>query len=193
VAYWYFTFVDKQKQNVSSFLRSLIVQLYGQRRGTPKALRDSYRLSVEGTLSPSINDLQVMLSAVIDGFEDVYIFIDALDECPRLDGSRERMMDKLHAIFRWKKKSLHVLTTSRKEHDIEKVLTLAGQSLPVYNSVKLEEKYVQEDVQLFVRNALRNRSFNKWNPELKQEVEEVLTSRAQGMYEYSFLSGFQLT
>jgi ankyrin repeat domain-containing protein 50 len=180
VAYWYFTFTDMEKQNVSNFLSSMIVQLLSQRTDTPQLLRDAFAQSLHGAHRPTTESLEKMLQAIIEGFEHVYIIVDALDECPKLDGSRERLLDRLQRILMWKRDPLHVFLTSRKETDIEATLRQSVESLDNY-VFKSPERYVRDDVQIFLQSMLQRRTFGKWSPILKQEVEDVLLERAQGM------------
>jgi hypothetical protein len=67
--------------------------------------------------------MMAMLNAAIDGFDDVYVFLDALDECPKSGKQQEHELDnlmgRLHEMCSWNKEGLHILTPSRKERDIE--------------------------------------------------------------------------
>jgi hypothetical protein len=40
-----------------------------------------------------MDDLQVVLSATLEGFDHVHFILDALDECPKADGEREKLLN----------------------------------------------------------------------------------------------------
>ncbi len=122
IVYWYFSFRDAASQKVDNCLRSLVTRLCSKRRDIPKELQDAYELANNGQESPSTKSLMMMLSSVIEGFEHVYLFIDALDECPRIDstmgGERSDLMEKIYDISSWNKQCLHILTTSKFLFDV---------------------------------------------------------------------------
>jgi hypothetical protein len=122
MAYWYFTFTDKNKQSTFNFLKSVIIQLYSRRVDTPLLLQTAYTECANGTLQPSPEMLSNLLKAVIDGFDDVFLILDALNEVPRTDDERANLLDEIHKICAFREDSIHILATSRKEIDIEEAL-----------------------------------------------------------------------
>jgi ankyrin repeat domain-containing protein 50 len=184
VVYWYFTFRDSASQKVDQCLRSLVTNLCSKRRDTPKALQEVYEQANNGQLSPSTKSLMAMLNSVIDGFEHVYIFLDALDECPKSGKERERdeLLERLHEICSWKKDCLHVLTTSRKERDIEDSLLDLSSKHENFKIITVQGAHVEQDIKKYIRNKLDARQFKGWKAELKVEVEIKLASQADGMY-----------
>lgn len=131
-------------------------------------------------MSPSIKELVELLSSILPGFDNVYIVIDALDECPKADRSRECLMDILVNITSWGKESLHLFLTSRKEIDIGRALGPCASSLDHVWTTSLQPGDIVEDVQTFVGQSLKERSFSKWKDSWKSEVKDALSSRAQG-------------
>jgi hypothetical protein len=113
--YWYFTFADRQKQGISNLLSSTVLQLLSQRAHIPKNILDAYKKSARGILPPSINDLLEMFHKALNVFKDIYLVIDALDDCPKAEQSREHLLEILDKIIGWKEESLHILITSRRE------------------------------------------------------------------------------
>ena len=59
-----------------------------------------------------------ILQHIIKSFDNVYILLDALDECDE----REDLCDCIAEIIGWKIGTLHLLATSRREKDIEDCL-----------------------------------------------------------------------
>jgi hypothetical protein len=72
---------------------------------------------------------------------------------------------------------LQLLAMSRKELDIEKML------LSVSVNISLSNPHVDEDIRVYIRNALRdNHKFRRWPVELRLEIETALVKGAKGMY-----------
>jgi hypothetical protein len=185
VVYWYFTFRDSASQNVDHCLRSLAINLCSKRADIPQALKEAYQQSNNGQLSPSTKTLMEILNDATDGFENVYIFLDALDECPisgkQQERERDQLMDRIHEICGWKKQCLHMLNTSRKERDIQESLASLSKELDNFNEISVQGALVEEDIRKYIRQSLTARQFNYWRPELKKEVETALASQASGM------------
>jgi hypothetical protein len=106
-------------------------------------------------------------------FDDVFIVIDALDECT----TTVELMEFLENVIRWKHMSLHLLVTSRRVVEIEEVLegsVDASQSLAISN--------VDKDIKLYVSQILqKDKSFTRWDQETLLEINKVLTEGEHGM------------
>lgn len=185
LGYWYFTFRDLSSQKVDQFLRSLVRSLCSQRRDTPTVIEEEYMQARYGDLSPSTKSLMNMLNSVLDGFENVYVLVDALDECPKLgkDQSRERdeLLERIHEICSWNKPCLHILTTSRKEKDVEESLADLSKNIYNFQTVTVHGHHVEQDIRKYIQRKLAARQFKTWEPELKREVQEELAAQAGGM------------
>jgi hypothetical protein len=121
-----------------------------------------------------------MFHEALSVFEDIYLVIDALDECPKAEQSWEHLLEILDKIIGWKEESLHILITSRRETDIQDPLSNYASELQNYFSIIVEEDNLDLDIQAFLRS-----SFSRWNEELKTEAISTLSGRAQGIYEPS--------
>lgn len=179
-AYWYFTVSDQNKQNASAFLSSVSARIYAQRNDLPQELRDSYERCGRGTMRPGIKSLMEILYAALLDFDDVYIIVDALDECPKSNESREHLLDVLADISSWNEDSSHLFFTSRKEVDIERALCpIIARALRGYMK-SLQDQDVLQDTRTFVKKSLQGRAFPKWRVQFKDGVEEILCGRCQG-------------
>lgn len=185
LGYWYFTFRDLNSQKVDQFLCSMVRSLYSQRRDTPTVIEEEYMQSNDGLLFPSTKSLMKMLNSVLDGFENGYILVDALDECPKLGGDQEReraeLLERIHEICSWNKACLHILTTSRKEKDIEESLTDLSKNINNFQLVTVHGLHVKQDINKYLQLKLTASQFKTWGPELKREVQEKLVTQADGM------------
>jgi hypothetical protein len=122
---------------------------------------------------PSLIQLLQALEFILHEFDAVYVVVDAVDESlPRatlIKVIRDLATDERFAKVR-------LLATSRDHLDIETVFS------PISTSISMTNDLVTEDIQLYIRSALRSHSkFANWQEGLFLEVEEALAKGAQGM------------
>lgn len=122
-----------------------------------------------------------MLKAVVTDFQDVYIFIDALDECPKAEGERETLLETITKIHDWGLASLHLFVTSRNEADIKESLDVIPTDIGYFKPIGVQGSHVKHDIELFLEQKFKERAFRNWKTDLKQEVKKKLASRANGM------------
>ena len=113
------------------------------------------------------------VKSIIGSFENVYIVFDALDECQ----DRGEFLELLEEFHGWALSTLHLLTTSRQEHDIARMLnTLVSYNIPMDRSL------VDEDIRLHVSRRLgQDKEFRMLPEEERKMVENSLAEGAGGM------------
>jgi hypothetical protein len=183
VAYFYFTFRDADKQGPRNLLLSIISQLYSRSSTTRRVLDELFSTCTDGQRQPSIDELMNVLRQLINGFNETYIILDALDECEDPVGQKGRKgtLRCLEKVLGWKLDTLHVIITSRPEKDIEDILQPlldAGQKICIQSAL------VDGDIRAYVRHKIRNGSgFARWKNRLdvQEEIESSLMARVDGM------------
>lgn len=173
IAFFYFAFDDKTKQDDNGMLRALLLQLSVQLQNGQKHIEQLHALYKSGF--PPVDVLLESLRSFLSQFCDIYIFLDALDESPR-DYKREGVLRVIQEIRSWSIPSVHLLVTSRGELDIRDSLGPSrGQDLSLRN---LE---TDRDIANFVSDQLKNdQKLQKWE-ERHEEIQIKLTTRAQGV------------
>lgn len=79
--YFYFDFSDTQKQSLENLVRSLIEQLYCKKENVRKDLDLLYSSCDKGRRRPNIESLCATLHNMIQQAGEVWMVLDALDEC----------------------------------------------------------------------------------------------------------------
>ncbi|KAJ5477775.1 hypothetical protein N7530_003284 [Penicillium desertorum] len=176
IAFFYFAFSDKSKQDAHGMLRALLLQLSVQFQDGEKKLEKLRTLSQSST--PSVEVLLKTLRKFIDRFKNCYIILDALDECPR-DKSREDVLRVIQVMRNWHLPSVHLLVTSRDLVDIRRSFDLSyGYDLSMKNSG------IDKDIFDFVSYQLENDTkLQRWKVR-HSEIQEKLTRGAQGGFRY---------
>jgi hypothetical protein len=161
-------------------IRSLVSQLSQQCVKIPSILETLYSSCENGQRQPSLYTLLDVLQEMIHQFPQVYIVLDALDECT----NRNELMSILESIAGFQLNGLHLLVTSRKERDIES--SLEG-FVEDSNIICLQSKLVDEDICRYVHQRLAaDKNLKKWqkDPDIVCEIETALMKGAHGMYVY---------
>ncbi|PFH60075.1 hypothetical protein XA68_11493 [Ophiocordyceps unilateralis] len=187
VAYFFFSFNDKEKQNVDGMLASLIKQLYTQRPDTPEPVSSLSKYKRRGE-RPDSKMLQAALLATMKGFSAVFIIIDALDECPTRNEERKKLLDSLVHVFNEMPDSVHIFCTSRPELDIGAELTEIL-ALPSTAAVDLskDQHGLNDDIELYIDSVLKRARFSSWPDTIKEKTKDSLINKADGMFQYVFL------
>lgn len=118
-----------------------------------------------------------MLFKGAERFDDIFIILDALDECPK-SGEREQLLVALADIMPRSYGNLHVLVTSQQEPDTEEGL------LPslTHPAILVHDSGLDLDIKTYIAWQLAtDPRLKKWSGEIKPEIENSLTAGANGM------------
>ena len=176
LAYFYFSFSDTEKQNTDNMLCSIIQQLCAARLDTPKALLD-LRFYKDKSQRPHIDSLKHTTKDVLQGFNHVYIVLDAIDECPSKE--RQTLLKTLEHLQKQVTAPVHLLCTSRKEHDIQQGFEKFNHQLE-FNLEDLKVK-VDADIYFFIDQWVIKSKFNEGNDKIKRLIKDTLVEKADGM------------
>ncbi|KAN0141468.1 hypothetical protein V8E53_000713 [Lactarius tabidus] len=190
LGYFYFDFRGERKQNVRNAVTSLLIQLSAHSGLCSDIVHRFYSEHGKGTQQPSIRSLVACLkemTTVTAQQQPVFIFMDALDECPDdgLPTPREEVLElvkdlvSMHAHLL----NLHICVTSRPEIDIRTMLKpLAVHSISLHDETgqkTLISNYVRSVVSSDARLRFRR-------DKDKKLVVKELSDRADGMFQWAF-------
>ncbi|KAJ6032624.1 hypothetical protein N7540_003356 [Penicillium herquei] len=176
LVYWYFRFGDDMTQSVDPMIRSLIRQL--SRSPLAESVTELWKknaLKGSELESDAISELFLDVVSRITG--EIYLVIDALDECPENAFSSERglalsfLMDTLERF----NKKVHILVTSRQEYDIEK-------KLGAFPRIDLEAS-LAKDVESFVARSIEK---SLLKDRLDQKTKDLIMTRLLSSKERRF-------
>ncbi|CZR50431.1 uncharacterized protein PAC_00303 [Phialocephala subalpina] len=110
--------------------------------------------NIANALSSLIADICI----TTDGFDNLYLVMDALDECSKANNQRETLLDLLH----------------------ESLGSFLDQS-PFVN-VNVQGSHIEQDILKFLGHRLEHQSFRTWNRLSKEDVKKQLAKQANGMF-----------
>ncbi|KAI9838025.1 MAG: hypothetical protein M1819_006179 [Sarea resinae] len=175
LAYFYFKFSDKERQTAEHLLRSLLVQLSVQSQALREVLLRQFS-QYDGQRQPNINVLATMFqSMLLRASLDIYIVIDALDECIEV----EQLLQIIEQVVSWKIRKLHFLVTSQPKPDIQDSLH------PLVTDQMDLQGAVVDDIKICVHERLKSDPKLKKLPQnIKNDIETTLCSNANGMFRW---------
>lgn len=169
IAYIYCNFNRQDEQKAQDLLSSLLKQLSQKRASVPDAVNDLYKRYKTASTRPRFDEISKALRSVVSTYSDVFIVVDAIDECESTCLSRvlgEIM--KIHASG-----GVNVFATSR--------------PMEINNLFKrgavLEIQAHEDDVRRFLDgNMFRLPGFVSRNAALQEEIMTVISCHVQGMW-----------
>ena len=124
----------------------------------------------ENRTEPSVDEVASALKSVISQQVDVYVIIDALDECSRENHTQATFLEILLGLCR-DTDSVHLLLTSRDTPDIIQKLKQAP---------RLEVKAQESDVRQYIQSQFVHYKA-PLNDEWRANVEDIVARRTNGM------------
>ena len=168
IAYIYCNFNRQDEQTAQELLSSLLKQLSQKRTSVPDAVKDLYKRYKTTSTRPRFDEISKALHSVISTYSDVFIVIDALDECEST--CRTRVLDELSKIRAGS--GANVFATSR---PTEINGLFEGGSF-------LEIQAHEDDVRRYLDgNMFRLPGFVSRNTALQEEIMTVISRHVQGM------------
>jgi hypothetical protein len=136
-----------------------------------------------GRRQPSCESLCKLFMQMVNQAKEVYVVLDALDECTTRKGSSSTgLLSWLETLPQQKEGNLHLLVTSRPEHDIKTILSTVATSEE--DIIPIQSDLVNEDIRSYVQTRVREgNGLKRWEkrPEVWEEIETKLMKKANGM------------
>ncbi|KAF8678526.1 hypothetical protein AX14_004715, partial [Amanita brunnescens Koide BX004] len=169
LAYFYFDINDEAKQTSRSLLSWLVLVLTSSSKNY-LAMDRLYQLHNKLT-KPRNNELLDLFKELLGSFKQVYIVIDALDECKEY----HQLFKVIEAVHDWEMSHFHFLVSSRKE---QYILASIAECTPV--EIQLSADRIGSDIASYVHAVVgEEKRWKTWYPE---NIEEKLICGANGMY-----------
>ena len=178
VAYFYCDYKDEQSQDPVNILGSLAVQLAKQSIEGFELLQNLYRQcheDYEQTCTVEVSSLVDTINGTCQVFRDVFIIVDALDECGKHMAEITKILAGFPASSSGEGPRIAVL--SREEEDISRTLDRDFNKIHVAARNGDLRLYVAEEMDKRMKEGLL--VINSF--ELKEVIQERLVAKADGM------------
>lgn len=178
LAYFYFDFQDHAKKTHSNMLRSIAFQLCSKDTTMWAELYKLHQSNNQGNSQPSDNSIEAIIFKCLGHFQNVWLVLDALDECD----IRHDSLAWLQKLLKERPKSLRLLVTSRDEEDIRQALCRSAEPQEVISI----EDILNADIEIYVHARLFESSdFQKWNGhDALSLIETEIMQKVDSMFVY---------
>jgi hypothetical protein len=180
--YFYFNFTDTTKQTLDSLLRSFIYQVYCKQVRSHALLNSLLSSCDDGRRQPTCESLYNLFLRMVEQIGEVWIVLDALDECSTRRGSpNEGVLLWIRALLSLEQTNIHLLLTSRLEQDI---LSGLGDLAHSDNTLPLQNTFIMDDIHAYIRSRVREDvGLKRWqsHPDVQDKIEITLVEKADGM------------
>lgn len=177
VLHFFFDFTDTNKQSLDQLVHSLAAQLYSRHESFRKELEILFSSCDDGRQQPTFESLFATFLRMVNYVGKTQIIIDALDECT----TRKDLLLWMEDLTNSGNPRLYLLSTSRKEEDIESELR---RWMRHGNLVSIQQDHVNHDIRAYVHKRLRHDyGFQRWQskPTVLDQIETELMKKAAGM------------
>jgi hypothetical protein len=117
----------------------------------------------------------------LPGQSPIYIIVDALDECPDLNGTpsaREEVLELIEELVHLELPNVHLCVASRPEIDIRVVLD----PLTTLKISLHDEAGQKDDIVKYIKSVVySDRKMQRWNEDDKHLVVVTLSDKVDGM------------
>lgn len=176
IAYLYCKYRKYEQQKAVDLLSVLLKQLVQNLSSVPDTVSDLYEQHQRRRTRPSLDEISRTLHSVVESYHEVFVIIDALDEC--LDEHRNALLSELKSL-----KNLKLMITSRPIFNITQEFI---------DHPKLTIIAHKEDIECFVEHQISRLSgCVSRNHTLKRLVISEITNAADGMYVFSFFAALR--
>lgn len=161
---------------------SLISQLSWIREDCWKLLEDRFSSLTDKRRTPTGELLNLLLVTMIQQFENVWVVLDALDECSTKTGKRDKsLLWLISHILRAPDTNVHVLMTTRPEQGI--ISEIRSWNLDKL-MMPIQSDLITDDIRMYVQASIRRgKLLERWGtqPDIQDEIEAKLMEKANGM------------
>jgi len=131
-----------------------------------------YDYHIKKGTRPTLSEYSKLLQSEVRTFSKAFIIIDALDECPEINGTRMSFLTEVRKL----QPSIHLLVTSRHIPAIEREFREA---------TRLEISASDEDVRRYLEGRIAKESqlasHVEADPALQGKIIDTLVENAKGM------------
>jgi hypothetical protein len=183
LVFFYFDSHNIGKQDTRSLLSSLLIQFCHGSGEFSQILFPLYSDHDNGSRQPSEDALMECLKNMLKlpGQGEIYIVVDALNECPNAPGCpspREQVLTIIEELINLPLRHVHFCITSRLEVDIRSVL----EALAVHEVALHEQAGQNQDIFDYIEHIVSSDpNMRRWKEDDRHLVVKTLTERGGGM------------
>lgn len=169
IAYIYFDYRQRE-EHAETLLRNILKQLAQKRPSLPACVSTLYMQGIQG-FPPSLETISQALQSMTEDFSNIFIILDALDECTASNDCRMRFLAEIFS-FR-DMTAANIFATSRPNTEIADKFR-GGMFMEICAREGDIRQYLKGNIHL-LSHLVQN------DVEMKSEIEQAIISSVHGM------------
>jgi hypothetical protein len=172
IAYIYCSYKEQEDQTAVNLIASLLQQLVQRNHVISNDIMSLYHYHKQKQTRPTAGKWSKLLESEVRRLSKVFIVIDALDECPESNGTRDNFLAEIRKL----QPITHLLVTSRHIPTIEREFEKAA---------RVEIRASDEDVRRYLERRIESGGrlvrLLKADPALQATIANTIVENAKGM------------
>ncbi|KIW35343.1 uncharacterized protein PV07_02044 [Cladophialophora immunda] len=173
IAYIYCSYKDQDNQTATNLIASLLQQLARRASVISENIKSLYEKHALNKARPSLDVFSSHLQSEVRRFSEVFIIIDALDECTEDNGTRRSFLDEIQKL----QPNVHLLITSRHSATIQ----LGSESL-THIEIHASDRDIARYLENRIENAHRLVLHVRKDPSLENTIVRTISEKVKGMF-----------
>ena len=170
IAYIYCSYKEQENQTAVNLIASILQQLVQRKSTVSSEIVSLYGHQIKKGTRPTLDECSKLLQSDVRGLSEVFIIVDALDECP------ESTRDSFLAEIRKLQSNIHLLVTSRHISTIEREFKRAAH---------VEIRASDEDIRRYLEGRIEREGrlvrHVEADPALQETIINTIVEKAEGM------------
>ncbi|OIW26857.1 hypothetical protein CONLIGDRAFT_581605, partial [Coniochaeta ligniaria NRRL 30616] len=172
VIYMFCSYKEEDTQTPEHLMASLLKQILQHKAVLPEDVRRLYQTHINRNTRPGLEEITPLLVQEVKTCSDVFVVIDALDECSDREDKRARLLDGIQKL----PPNSHILITSRYSPKIEESFKDVPQ-IDIQATNDDVKRYVQGRIAKEPKLAKHVRS----DPTLMDDIIATVVDNCKGM------------
>lgn len=173
-------------QTACNFLGSLLQQLALQNDAILEDIKSCYDRHDRYMTRPTINEIATLLRSQVEQFDQVFVMIDALDECPEADQIRKIFLAETRGLL----PKVRLMITSRELQSIQSTFEM---------DTRIEIRAQEQDLRIFIESQVVQKDeladLLDGHEDVQSSIFATVLEKTSGMYILQPANGYisQLT
>ena len=138
-----------------------------------KEIKSCYERCTREKVLPTVEEIAKLLCLQVEKFDKVFIVLDALDECPEINKTREKLLSRIRGLL----PVANLIVTSRRLPSIESTFK---------NDLRLEICAQEQDVQKFIESQMDQEpklaALLEGHDAVRCSITTTIMAKVNGMY-----------
>ena len=173
IVYLYCSYKEEETQTVVNMIGSLLKQIVQFKGALPVSVLNLYETHSRKKTRPRLNELARLLQQEAALYSAIFVVVDALDECPEHNGTRENLLTELQRL----PQNTRLLITSRYSQSIEEIF----ENVPF-----IDIRATDQDVRRYAEARIGREKLlakqTRQNPALMEDIIKTIVENCQGMF-----------